>query len=170
MSSFILGPQRFGEISLVTRTLEPQRAAAMHSIYAPPLGVHRRCLENLADSQQGNDELNVSIRVAVSKVGCSMYSALQRTQGKILLPNENITLPPPLHWFPLLLSLCQGWLHSQGQRASLPHIVTLLLETDLHPIQAELVCVGEDIAFCLSRKNLIMAGLVNVGWLHLRKQ
>lgn len=94
MSSFILGPQRFGEISLVTLTLELQRAAAVHSIYAPPLGVHRRCLENLADSQQGSDELNVSIRVAVSKVGCSVYSALQRTQGKILLPNENSTLPP----------------------------------------------------------------------------
>lgn len=99
MSSIILGPQRFGEISLVTLALQLQRAAAMHTITALPLGMHRRCLENLADSQQGGDELNVSMRVAVSRVGCSVYSALQRTQGKILLPDEYSTLSP-LHWSP----------------------------------------------------------------------
>lgn len=94
MSSFILGPQRFGEISLVTLALELQRAAAIHSIIALPLGVHRRCLENLAYSQQGSDELNVSIRVDVSKVGCS--GTLHSREHKVRFSSQMKTAPCPL--------------------------------------------------------------------------
>lgn len=75
MSSFILGPQRLGEISLVVLDLQ---AAAMHSVAALTLGVPTRELGNLAAFPQDGDDLNVSIRVAVSKVGCGVYSSPHR--------------------------------------------------------------------------------------------